>query len=169
MSLYSSRRSLYRNPSRTSPWFQSIMIDKGRDDGLTRGLPVVVPEGIAGQVTEVSAGYAKVMLIIDPTSAVDALVQRTRSRGIVQGQFSNHCLFKYVLRKHDIQVGDTVISSGLDGVFPKGQRVGQVSEVVRRSAGVFQDIIVKPFVDFEKLELVLVVLDPPERPFVSEK
>jgi rod shape-determining protein MreC len=151
-----------------SPWFRSIMIDKGEKDGLKRGLPVVVPEGVAGQVTDVSAGYAKVMLIIDRTSAVDALVQRTRSRGIVQGDFSDLCLFKYVLRKSDIQVGDTVISSGLDGVFPKGQRIGRVSEVVQRSAGVFQDVVVTPFVDFEKLEYVLVVLDPPERPFVGE-
>jgi rod shape-determining protein MreC len=147
-----------------SPWFRSIIIDKGKNDGVVRGLPVVVPDGIAGQVVDASGGFAKVMLIIDPTSAVDAIVQRTRSRGIVQGEFPGQCLLKYVLRKHNIQVGDTVISSGLDGVFPKGQRIGRVTEVLRGSAGVFQDVVVTPFVDFERLELVLVVLDPPERP-----
>ena len=152
-----------------SPWFRSIIIDKGKNDGVARGLPVVVPEGIAGQVVDASANFAKVMLIIDPTSAVDALVQRTRSRGIVQGEFPNQCLLKYVLRKHNIQVGDTVISSGLDGVFPKGQRIGRVTEVLRGSAGVFQDVVVTPFVDFERLELVLVVLDPPERPRVEDR
>lgn len=152
-----------------SPWFQSVTIDKGEKDGVIRGLPVIVPEGVAGQVTEVSAGYAKVMLIIDRTSAVDALVQRTRARGIVQGDFVNRCILKYVLRKHDVQVGDTVISSGLDGVFPKGQPIGQVSKVVRGESGVFQDVTVMPYVDFEKLESVLVVLDPPVRPFASDQ
>ncbi len=148
-----------------SPWFRTIVIDKGGNDGVIRGLPVVVPEGIAGQVTDVSPEFSKVMLIVDRTSAVDALVQRTRSRGIVQGEFSDRCLLKYVLRKHDIQVGDTVISSGLDGVYPKGQRIGQVSQIARGTSGVFQEVVVTPYVDFEELELVLVVLDPPERPF----
>ena len=75
------------------------------------------------------AGYAKVLLLIDPNSAVDALVQRTRARGSSKAELRRYCLFNYVLRKHEIRVGDTVVSSGLDGVFPKGLRVGQVSEV----------------------------------------
>jgi len=152
-----------------SPWFRTVVIDKGKNDQVIKGLPVLVPEGVAGQVIDASADFAKVMLITDPTSAVDALVQRTRSRGIVQGQFSGKCALNYVLRKHDVQIGDTVISSGLDGVFPKGHRIGQVSEVARGDAGVFQEITITPFVDFEKLELVLVALDPPERPLVSEE
>lgn len=143
-----------------SPWFKTVIIDKGRRDGLTKGLPVVMPEGVVGQITEVAAGYAKVLLIIDQNNAVDALVQRTRARGIVTGETTGQCRFKYVLRKHDVQVGDILISSGLDGVFPKGLEVGAVTGVMRRNSGIFQEVSVVPFVNFEQLEEVLIVLDP---------
>jgi len=152
-----------------SPWFKTIIIDKGKADGIKKGLPVVVPEGIAGQVTDVSYHFSKVLLIIDQNNAVDALVQRTRARGIITGESSGRCTFKYVLRKHDIKVGDTLISSGLDGVFPKGIRVGSVSEVVRRNSGIFQDVTVIPCVDFEKLEEVLVVLNTPKHKLAGER
>ena len=151
-----------------SPWFKTIIIDKGKSDGVEKGLPVVVPEGIAGQVIDVSCNYSKVLLIIDRNSAVDALVQRTRDRGLIKGQSDGRCLSKYVLRKHDIKVGDTVVSSGLDGVFPKGLRVGYVSKIVKPDSGIFQEVTVTPYIDFEKLEEVLVVLDPPKHDFLSE-
>ena len=141
-----------------SPWFKTIIIDKGSVDGVKKGLPVVVPEGIAGQITDVSLHHSRVLLIIDRNSAVDALVQKTRARGIIKGESAGTCLFDYVLRKHDISIGDTVISSGLDGVFPKGLRIGQVSSVVRRNSGIFQEVTVMPDVDFEKLEEVLVLM-----------
>jgi rod shape-determining protein MreC len=150
-----------------SPWFKTVIIDKGLADGIHKGLPVVVPEGIAGQVIEAAPHYAKVLLIIDQNNAVDALVQRNRARGIVKGEGSGRCRFKYALRKHDIRVGDVLIASGLDGVFPKGVRVGQVSGVVRRTSGIFQEVNVTPFVDFEKLEEVLVVLNLPPHAFDS--
>jgi len=143
-----------------SPWFRSIMIDKGFQHGIRKGLPVVVSEGVAGQVTDVANRYAKVLLIIDQNSSMDALVQRTRARGIVSGGEEENCLFRYVLRKEDVKIGDTVVSSGLDGVFPKGLRVGEVSGVVKRSAGIFQEVMVTPYADFEKLEEVLVIMNP---------
>ena len=143
-----------------SPWFKTLIIDKGSKDGLGKGLPVVIPEGVVGQITEVAAGYAKVLLIIDQNNAVDALVQRTRARGIVTGETTGRCRFKYVLRKHDVEVGDVLISSGLDGVFPKGLRVGAVTGVMRRNSGIFQEVSVMPFVNFEQLEEVLIVLEP---------
>ena len=152
-----------------SLWFKTIIIDKGKSDGVEKGLPVVVPEGIAGQVINVSCNYSKVLLIIDQNSAVDALVQRTRARGLIKGQSDGRCLSKYVLRKHDVKVGDTVVSSGLDGVFPKGLRVGYVSEIVKRNSGIFQEVTVTPYIDFGKLEEVLVVLDSPKHDFVSEQ
>jgi len=151
-----------------NPWFKAVVIDKGRSDGLMKGLPVVVAEGIVGQVIEVSDFYAKVLLIIDQNSAVDALVQRTRARGVVKGGEIGNCVFRYVLRKEKIQVGDIIVSSGLDGVFPKGLRVGQASEIVRRNAGIFQEVFITSFVDFEKLEEVLIVLAPPRKPTETE-
>jgi rod shape-determining protein MreC len=152
----------------SSPWFNTIMIDKGKNDGVKKGAAVVIPEGIVGQVAEVSTNYSKVLLIIDHNSAVDALVQRTRARGIIKGSSSDQCLFKYVLRKKGVAVGDTVVSSGLDGVFLKGLPVGQVSGVIKPNSGIFQEVSVTPYVDFEKLEEVLVVLNPKEDKFQSD-
>ena len=148
-----------------SPWFKTVLIDKGKNDGVETGMAVVVPKGIAGQVTDVSANYSKVLLIIDHNSAVDALVQNDRARGIIKGGSAEQCLFKYVLRKHDIEIGDIVVSSGLDGVFPKGLAVGYVSTVIKPKSGIFQEVTVTPYVDFEKLEEVLIVLNPKKKEF----
>lgn len=146
-----------------SPWFKTIVIDKGLQEGVQKGLPVVMPEGIVGLVTNAAHHYATVLLLIDQNSAIDALEQNSRARGIIKGEPAGRCHFKYVLRKYDIKVGDVVLSSGLDGVFPKGFRIGFVSEVVKPNAGIFQEVTVTPFIDFEKLEEVLVVLDRPAR------
>ncbi|MGD2029667.1 MAG: rod shape-determining protein MreC [Desulfobacterales bacterium] len=153
----------------SSPWFNTIMIDKGKDDGVKKGAAVVIPEGIVGQVAEVSTNYSKVLLIIDHNSAVDALVQRTRARGIIKGSSSDRCLFKYVLRKKSVMVGDTVVSSGLDGVFLKGLPVGRVSDVIRPDSGIFQEVSVTPYVDFERLEEVLVILNQRKDMFQSKQ
>ena len=153
-----------------SPWFNSVIIDKGEADGIAKGMPVVIPEGIAGLVTEVSLHYSKVLLIIDPNNSVDALVQRTRARGIIKGKAGRArlCSLRYVLRKHDIKEGDTVVSSGLDGIFPKGLRVGEISKVSRLDSGIFQNVTVIPHVDFEKLEEVLILMNSPTRAVVGE-
>lgn len=145
-----------------SAWSKTIIIDKGSADGVKKGFSVVVPEGIVGQIISVANHYAKVLMIIDQNSAVDAMLQRNRARGIVKGGDGGACLFDYALRKHEILEGDTVISSGLDGVFPKGLRLGRVSQVVKHSAGIFQTVTVTPFVDFEKIEEVFVVIKPAE-------
>lgn len=145
-----------------STWFKTVIVNKGDQDGVTRGLPVVVSEGIVGQVVETAGGYAKVLLLVDQNSAVDGLVERTRARGVIRGGAGGKCLFDYALRKDDIRIGDIVISSGVDSVFPKGLRVGQISEIVKRNAGVFQDVIMTPFVDFERLEEVIIILMSPK-------
>jgi rod shape-determining protein MreC len=141
-----------------SPWFRTIMIDKGAMDGLSKGLPVLVSEGVVGQVVTVAKHYSRVLLVTDRNSAVDALVQTSRARGIVKGNESEFCSFRYVLRKNKIEPGEMIISSGLDGVFPKGLRVGRVVDVKEDSSQLFQAITVKTCVDFDKLEEVLVSL-----------
>ncbi len=146
-----------------SPWFKSAVIDKGKKHGIRRGMPVVVPAGIAGLISEVSVDYSRILLIIDPNSAVDAFVQRSRARGIIKGRTPDRFIFKYVLRKHDVRVGDIVVSSGLDGVFPRGLPVGTVSGILKQYTGIFQQVTVNPSVDFEKLEEVLVVLKEPDK------
>lgn len=155
-----------KDPAR---WFKTVIIDKGKAEGLQKGLPVVLPQGIVGQVIEVSSHYSKVMLIIDRNSAVDALVQRSRARGIIKGASADECRFEFVLRKHDVQIDDTVISSGLDGVYPKGLRIGRVSNLSQRKSDIFYDITVAPFVDYETLEEVLVVLRPETKAMTSEQ
>jgi rod shape-determining protein MreC len=152
-----------------SAWFKTVIIDKGKADGLQKGLPVVLPQGIAGQVIEVSDHYSKVMLMIDRNSAVDALVQRSRARGIIKGASADKCRFEFVLRKNDVQVGDTVVASGLDGVYPKGLLIGQISDLSERNSDIFYEITVTPFVDYEKLEEVLVILAPKIEAFASEQ
>ncbi len=143
-----------------SPWFKTLMINKGASVGVVKGLPVLVSEGIVGQIIEVSERFSRVLLITDRNSAVDALVQSSRARGIVQGNNTDECLFKYSLRKDDVSKGDVIISSGLDQVFPKGLRIGEVFEIKKDNSDLFQVISIKTFVDFDKLEEVLVVSTP---------
>jgi rod shape-determining protein MreC len=144
-----------------SGWFQTILIDKGRNDGVVRDMAVVSAEGLVGRVIGVSNHHAKVLLIIDGNSAVDAYIQRSRARGVLVGLGRELCLLKYVQRNEDVQVGDKVISSGMGGVFPKGLLVGTVQEVVRGSSGLFQRVEVEPAVNFSRLEEVMVVIQPP--------
>ena len=152
-----------------SPWFRTIMIDKGVKDGITRGLPVLVSEGIVGQVVSVSNRYSRVILITDRNSAVDALVQTSRARGVVKGNDTELCSFRYVLRKNKIEPGEMIISSGLDGVYPKGLRIGWVVELTENSSQLFQEITIKTCVDFDKLEEVLVSIIPLEQDEHSEQ
>ena len=147
-----------RDPSQ---WCKTLIIDKGTFEGVVKGLSVIVPEGVVGQVIEASIHYAKILLIIDSNSAVDALVQQTRAHGIIKGDSENSCFLKYVSRKETVSIGDAVISSGLDNVFPKGFQIGKISDIIKNKSGIFQDIVVVPFVNFDKIEEVLVVLDPP--------
>ncbi|RJP94061.1 MAG: rod shape-determining protein MreC [Desulfobacteraceae bacterium] len=151
-----------------SPWFKTIIINKGTDDGVAQGCPAIVSEGIAGYVLEATGGYAKVLLIVDQNSSVDALVQKTRARGIAQGMGNGSCRLDYALRQIDVAIGDTVVTSGFDGIYPKGLRIGYVSKVVRRNSGLFQDIEMTPYVDFKKLEEVMIILNPPTHDFESE-
>ncbi|MGM0452055.1 MAG: rod shape-determining protein MreC [Thermodesulfobacteriota bacterium] len=152
-----------------SPWYRTVIVNKGATDGIETGQPVVVPDGIVGQVTAVSNEYAKVLLLVDRNSAVDALIQRTRARGLVRGLSERMCKFEYALRKLDIDVGDTVITSGFDAIYPKGLRIGRVTKVLRRNSGIFQEIEITPFVDFHKLEEVMIILNPPEIGSVEEQ
>ena len=152
-----------------SPWFKTVIVDKGKADGVNKAMPVVLADGIVGQVVEVSDHFAKVLLVVDQNSAVDALVQRSRARGVIKGIMGGKCVFQYALRKDDISVGDVIVTSGLDGVFPKGLSIGTVAEVVRRNAGIFQEVFITPFVDFEKLEEVLIVLKPDQPAQITSK
>jgi rod shape-determining protein MreC len=150
---YVAARVIGRDPS---PWFKTIMIDKGETHGLVKTAPVIVSEGIVGQIITVSRNFSRVLLITDRNSAVDALVQNTRARGMVKGSNENTCVFVYALRKDEIHTGEMIVTSGLDQVFPKGLKIGRILEVTKEHSQLFQDITIETSVDFDTLEEVLV-------------
>ncbi len=152
--IYIAARIIARDPS---PWFQTVMIDKGSNDGLLKGSPAMVSEGIVGQVIEVSGNFSRILLITDRNSSVDALVQNSRVRGIVKGNSEDDCSFVYTLRKDEVKEGEIIVSSGLDQVFPKGLMIGRVLKVTKDQSHLFQDITIETSVDFEKIEEVLVL------------
>lgn len=149
-----------------SLWFRTVIIDRGSNDGLTKGMPVVNGEGIVGQVFAVSPNYAKVLLAIAPSSALDVLLQKSRVRGILKGTGSLTYKLDYVLKTVEVQEGDQVVTAGFGGIFPTGMPVGVVSKVVRKRRGMFLDIEVKPAVDFLTLEDLLIIES--EKPFAPQ-
>jgi rod shape-determining protein MreC len=140
-----------------SSWFQGCVLDKGSADGVHKNMAVVTPLGVVGKVVSTSTRSAKVILLTDANSGIDVLIQRTRSRGIVSGSLENGLVLKYMKRSEDIQVGDRLITSGLDGVFPKGLMVGTVTKVNKQNLGLFQFVEVLPAVQPSRVEEVLVV------------
>lgn len=147
-------------------WFKSVIVDKGKRSGLQINMPVVDARGVVGRLVSVSPNYAKVLLIIDQNSAVDCVIQRSREKGIMKGFSPKICKLDYVLKTGDVVVGDVAITSGLGGVYPKGLPVGEVVEVGNSPGELFQDIKVRPVVDFSKLEELLVVMK--EQPLLRE-
>ena len=140
-----------------SSWFQGCVLDKGSADGVHKDMAVVTPLGVVGKVVSTSTWSAKVILLTDANSGIDVVIQRTRSRGIVSGSLENGLVLKYMKRSEDIQVGDRLITSGLDGVFPKGLMVGTVTHVNKQNLGLFQFVEVLPAVQPSRVEEVLVV------------
>jgi rod shape-determining protein MreC len=143
-----------------SAWFRTIVINKGQRDGVRKGFPVVTSEGVVGKVTRVSSRSSVVLLVIDRNSAVDCLAQRTRTRGILEGEGGDRCYLRYVSRTEDIQVGDHIVTSGLEGIFPKGLSLGEVAKVEKKAYGLFQEIEIMPSADLGRLEEVMVIVRP---------
>ncbi len=139
-------------------WFRTIIIDKGKRDGLSINMPVIDADGLVGKVISASYDYSKVLLITDPDSAVDCIDERTGVRGILKGGKGGMCELTYVELLQDVKPGDTIITSGLSGIFPKGIPVGKVKEVRELPGALFKEIKVAPFVDFSRLEEVMVIL-----------
>lgn len=150
---YVAAQIIARDPS---PWFKTIIIDKGAKDGLVKGSPVLVSEGIVGQIINIANNSSRVLLITDRNSAVDGLVQNSRIRGIVKGNNEGNCSFVYTLRKDEVKEGEIIVSSGLDQVFPKGLKIGRILKVTKIHSQLFQDIAIETSVDFDRIEEVLV-------------
>jgi len=139
---------------------RAIHVDFGRNAGLLPDMPVVTGRGLVGRVIEVEGAVSEVLLITDSRSSVAALIQRTRTAGIVRGQVDGSLVMDGIARDADVQVGDIVLTSGLGGVFPKGIVIGQVSQVLHSDTAMFLKAVVSPSVDLSSLEVVLVVTSP---------
>ncbi len=139
-------------------WSKVVVINKGTKNGVRNHLAVVTDAGVIGQVIHAGVNTSKVLLIIDGRSAVDALFQDNRVPGVVVGMGEDECQLKFVPNTADVKVGDTMLSSGLGGIFPKGLVIGKVSQVSRKKQGLFQEITLTPSSDLSRLEEVLVLL-----------
>jgi rod shape-determining protein MreC len=146
----------------TSPTadFRTVTIDRGTSDGVRADMAVVAPSGAVGRVVTPSRHAAKVQLLVDRNAAVAVMVERSRAQGIAMGSGENVLRLEYVSSSADIVKGDTVVTSGIDGIYPQGFVVGRIEEI-ERAGGTFRAIRVRPTVDFSALEQVLVVLGPP--------
>ena len=142
-----------------TPWFRTLTIDRGAGDGVRQDLAVIAPSGVVGRIVGLPGPRAaKVQLLIDRNAAAGALSERTRAAGVVLGVDDESVLrMDYVSNLEDVRIGDSVVTSGTDGIYPKGFVIGTIS-AVERGIDLYKSITVEPIVDFSSLEDVLVVM-----------
>jgi len=140
---------------------RTLIIGSGSSDGLRAGMAVLANQGVVGKIITISPHAARVLLIDDHNSALDGFDQRSRARGIVAGMVDDGLILKYADRSEDIRPGDTIVTSGLDGIFPRGLLVGTTKSVRRGGPGLFLGVKIEPAVDFRELEQVMIVTQPP--------
>jgi rod shape-determining protein MreC len=136
-----------------------VLLDVGQESGIARNMPVVNDRGLVGRITEAGVGWSRVLLITDMSSSVNVLTQSTRASGLVQGQPDGSLIMEAIPQSDTVSVGDTVFTSGLGGNFPRQILIGQVIEVQRRDYELYQTAIIQPTVDFDHMEVVLVITD----------
>ncbi len=150
----------------TTGGFQFVTVDRGSQDGLHQNMAVISARGVVGRIVDQQPSLftAKVQLLIDRTAGAGAVVERSNAGGVVVGQEGDPPLrMDFVSNLADVKVGDRVVTSGLDGIYPRGFAIGVV-EKVSNGNKLYKDITIRPVVDFSALQSVLVVLDPPPRP-----
>jgi len=146
---------------------QTLMLSEGDHQGLRRDMAVVSINGVVGKLIAVSHDAARVLLISDHNSALDAIDQRSRARGIVAGLVEDELVMKYVDRSEDVKSGDMIVTSGMDGIFPRGLLVGTVARVSQEGPGLFLNVEVKASVDFRELEQVMILTTRASAPFAQ--
>jgi len=139
-------------------WFRSLVIDQGSRYGVSRHMAVIAPEGLVGQVAEVTPWSARVQLITDPVISAGVLLQSSRMTGLLVGTELRRLRIRYLPILAEVRPGEVVVTSGMGGVYPKGVLVGKVVAVDKRSGALFQEAVVEPSVDFSSLEGVMVIM-----------
>lgn len=142
--------------------FKTITIGKGSVNGIRKNMAVVTNDGVVGRVLSLSANSSKVLLITDRNSNADAIIQRSRDRGIAEGREPDLLQLKYLPRSADVTEGDLIVTSGVGGVFQKGLVIGTVLRIDKKEGGIFQYVEINPVVNFSKLEEVLVITNSPQ-------
>jgi rod shape-determining protein MreC len=140
----------------SSPSSRTVTINKGAEDGVSKGMAVITAAGVVGKVQTALPGTAKILLLTDPGSTLAVRVQRNREEGLLEGKLVR-CALKYVSYYADIQEGDLLVTSGLDGIYPKGLPVARVVKVTKHEASAFQTVVAEPAVSFSRLEEALVL------------
>ncbi|MBN1668617.1 MAG: rod shape-determining protein MreC [Anaerolineales bacterium] len=140
-----------------SPFLHYVIINRGSDDGLRRGMPVVSQQGLVGRIARVTANSANVQLISDPGSTLDVRLQPARAEAILAGSLTGDLLLDFIPQEAAVQPGDLVLTSGLGGNYPPNILIGQVTSVRSQDFDLFQSGSVQPVVDFSQLEIVLVI------------
>lgn len=139
-------------------WVRSLTVNRGRGDGIAQQTPVIVPDGLVGRVVQVHRGAAVIQLLNDPASTVGAVVQRTRTAGLAEGDAGGAVRFKFMARDGaSVAPGDLVVTSGLGALFPKGLPVGRVVRIEDKGSALFHFAVLAPAVDFSRVEEVLLV------------
>ena len=140
-----------------SPFLEYVIINRGSDDGLRRGMPVVTQQGLVGRVSAVTAGAAQVQLITDPVSSINVRLEPSRAQAVLLGELTGEISLDMIPQSAQVEVGDLILTSGLGGNYPANILIGQVTGVRRRETDLFQHASVQPVVDFNKLEIVLII------------
>jgi len=138
--------------------FKVIRLNKGSKHGIKLMSPVITDQGLVGYIFRVTESYSDVLTILDQNNRVDIVVERTRTHGIVEGVLNYKCILKYVMSRESVEVGDKLITAGVGGIYPKGIKVGMITNINRENYGMTLSIEVNPSVDFDKLEEVLVLI-----------
>jgi rod shape-determining protein MreC len=133
----------------------TVLINRGEDSGLTPDMPVITPDGVAGKILAVYPNTAQVRLITDPSSGVGCMLATSRTQGVLKGNAQNTCELQYVMDDDKVPVGEEVLTSGLDQIYPKGLLVGYVRHV--EDGNIYKHIVVKPAASLSRLEDVLIL------------
>ena len=141
----------------SSNFSETIVIDQGNAEGIKKNTIVISQAGLVGRVSESASGLSRVILIIDLNSRVSAITLRSRQIGVVYGTSSGMCIMRYIPLDADIKEGDEVLTSGFSDIYPKGLMIGTILKVVKEPRGLSLSAIIKPAVDFTRLEEVLCI------------
>jgi rod shape-determining protein MreC len=153
---YQAAAVISRDPS---PFMQYVIINRGSDDGLRRGMPVVSDQGLVGRVSAVTASAARVQLITDPASTVNVRIQPANADAVLLGSVTSEISLDMIPQDAEIQPGDLVLTSGLGGNYPQNILIGQITGVREQATALFKTASVQPVVDFSRLEIVLVIVN----------